>query len=237
MSLNRHVFATTDALATELVRMSVEAAAAAVKERGRFTLALTGGSAATSLYPVLAQASLPWDKVHVFFGDERCVGPTHADSNFKVAHEAFLARVGIPSANVHRVDGEIPPHEAAAAYARTLLDVTGGDGALDVVHLGMGPDGHICSLFPGHALLSSTKLVDALTDSPKPPPSRVTLTLPALQKARALWYLVMGQNKAEAVKAAITDPSSTLPAAQASRQHKNASWLLDGAAAALLKAG
>src|SRR5262249_36765395 len=154
-------------------------------------------------------------------------------------NEAFLSRVAIPAANVHRVDGEKPPHEAAAAYERTLLDVTGGDGALDVVHLGMGPDGHLCSLFPAHPLFTSstTKLVDALTDSPKPPPARVTLTMPALMNARALWFLVMGQNKADAVRAALTDPSSSLPAAAASRGHKNASWLLDGAAATHLKAG
>ncbi len=234
--MNRHVFASTDALAAELVHLSVDAAAAAVKERGLFSLALTGGSAAEKLYPVLAQAPLPWDKVHVFFGDERCVPPAHADSNFKLAEDTFLRRVGIPAANVHRMRGEDAPAKAAAAYAEELLRVT-GDGTLDAVHVGMGPDGHICSLFPGHALLSSQKLVDSLTDSPKPPPSRVTFTLPLLKKARALWFLVMGQNKADAVKAAVLDASSALPAALAARGNDHTTWLLDTAAATHLKSG
>ena len=234
--MQRHVFAGADALASELVRLTVDAAAAAVHARGAFHVALTGGSAATTLYPVLAQAALPWPQVHVWFGDERCVAPDHADSNYKLARDTFLARAPIPDANVHRVRGEIDPAAAAAEYQRTLEDVAGG--ALDVVHVGMGPDGHICSLFPGHALLDeSTRLVASLTDSPKPPPARVTLTMAALQKARGLWFLVAGANKAEAVRSVLTDPSSTLPAARASRAHPNATWLLDGAAAGLVKSG
>src|SRR5581483_7531370 len=175
--------------------LTTDASADAIAKRGAFHVALTGGSAASSLYPVLAQAKLDWSKVHVWFGDERCVPPEHADSNFKLAHESFLARVQVPATHIHRMRGEIPPVDAASEYEKALQAI---GGALDVVHVGMGPDGHICSLFPGHPLLQEkTKLVASLTASPKPPPSRVTLTLPALAKARALWFLVMGGNKAD----------------------------------------
>jgi len=235
MPVSRTVFATPDALAAELVDQTVRAATEAIARRGRFTVALTGGSAATVLYPVLAQAQLPWDKVHVFFGDERCVPPDHNDSNYKLAKDTFLKTAPIPEQNVHRARGEDSAASAAAAYEATLLRVTDGTGALDIVHVGMGPDGHVCSLFPGHALLADERrLVAPITDSPKPPPSRVTLTLQALSRARSLWFLVSGAGKAEAVKAAILDPSSTLPAALAARRGADVRWMLDGDAARLL---
>lgn len=231
------VFGSPDALSAELVRLMLEAATNAIAARGRFTLALTGGSAATTLYPVLAQAALPWEKVHVLYGDERCVPPTHEDSNHRLAQSTFLSRVKIPAAQVHTIDGTLPPDEGARAYERTLIEVT-GDGTIDVVHVGVGPDGHICSLFPGHALLGeSERLVASLTDSPKPPPARVTLTLPALKKARALWFLVAGANKAEAVRAVHQDPESPLPAALAHRANPRSRWLLDADAARLIRNG
>lgn len=240
--MTRSVFGSPDALAAELVRLSVEAAHAAIAARGLFSMALTGGSAASTLYPVLAQAKLDWDKVHVFFGDERCVAPDHADSNYKLAHETFLSRVPLRAAHIHRpLVEQGSPADAAQAYGKTLLEITGG--ALDVVHLGVGPDGHICSLFPGHALLEEPpveqggRLVASLTDSPKPPPARVTLTLPALARARALWFLVAGVNKAEAVRGALMDPASMLPAARASRACTNVRWLLDVDAARLIRNG
>lgn len=230
------VFGSSDQLAAELVRLTTEAATSSIAARGRFTMALTGGSAATMTYPVLAQAALPWENVHIFYGDERCVPSTHEESNHRLAASTFLSRVPIPEANVHKIDGTLPPDDAARAYERTLLEVT-GDGSIDAIHLGMGPDGHVCSLFPGHPLLEEkTRLVSSLTDSPKPPPSRVTLTLPALAKARALWFLVAGNNKAEAVRAVHHD-ASTLPAGLASRANPGSRWLLDGEAARLIKNG
>lgn len=236
MSTHRHVFASPDALAAELVDLTVGAATAAIAARGRFTMALTGGSAAKVLYPVLAQAGLDWAKVHVFYGDERSVPADHADSNHKLAHETFLSRAAIPEANIHRMKGEIPAAEAADLYEAELLATTDGTGALDVVHIGMGPDGHICSLFPGHALLQEERrLVMPITDSPKPPPSRVTLTLQALARARNLWFLVSGENKAEAVGKAVLDVDCALPAALAARRGAEVRWLLDTDAARLLK--
>jgi 6-phosphogluconolactonase len=230
----RQVFASTDQLAAELVRMTIEAANAAIIARGSFSMALTGGSAATTLYPVLAQAALPWEKVHIFFGDERCVPPDHADSNYGLANKVFLSKVSIPPGNIHRMMGEIEPDKAAKEYELELAKI---GGAIDVLHLGMGPDGHVLSLFPGHALLENNDLVTYLTDSPKPPPSRVTLGLAAVKKARAVWFLVAGENKREAVRDAIFDANSKLPAAIAARSNSDVRWLLDDAAARLLKTG
>ncbi|MCC7074318.1 MAG: 6-phosphogluconolactonase [Deltaproteobacteria bacterium] len=230
---HRQVFGSTDALAAEIIDLTVAAAGTAIAARGRFCVALTGGSAAELVYPVLAQAPLPWQVVHVFFGDERCVPPTHTDSNYALAERTLLSRVPLAPTNVHRMRGELAPIDAAAEYEQALERVAGG--VLDVVHLGMGPDGHICSLFPNHPLLQSERLVDALSDSPKPPPARVTLTLRALAAARALWFIVAGAAKADAVRAAVLDPACPLPAARASRDAREARWLLDAAAAAQLK--
>jgi 6-phosphogluconolactonase len=206
-------------------------AAGAIRDRGRFTMALTGGSAASSLYPELSKADVAWGSVHIFFGDERCVSPDHADSNYRLAKETLLDHVAIPSENVHRIQGEIAPPAAASAYEAELATF---DGKLDVVHLGMGPDGHVCSLFPGHALLlEKTKLVSSLTDSPKPPPARVTLTLRALEQAREVWFLAFGEAKAEAVRLAITDSRAESTAAIVHRT-TSSRWFLDRAAASLL---
>lgn len=236
MSTTRSVFASPDALAAELVHLTTEASTMAMSRRGRFTMALTGGSAATALYPVLAQAALPWDKIHIFYGDERGVPPDHKDSNHKLALDTFLSRARIPEHNIHRMRGEDDVVKGAADYERELLQVTDGSGSIDVVHVGMGPDGHICSLFPGHALLAEEKkLVVAITDSPKPPPARITLTLQALARARELWFLVSGSGKAEAARDAILDHTSQLPAAQAARRGAKVRWLLDTEAAKHLK--
>lgn len=219
---------TVAALADALADTTESTARDAIAARDVFTLALTGGSAAKALYPRLARARVDWAKTHVYFGDERCVPPDDAESNFKLAHDVFLGPAGIPTANVHRIDGEAPPADAAAEYARTLP-------VLDVVHLGLGPDGHVCSLFPGHALLAeSTARVASLTDSPKPPPARVTLTRVALREARALWFLVTGDSKRDVVHAVLNDAASTLPSALAMREAQSCTWFLDAAAASRL---
>lgn len=220
---------TVDALADALAEATEATARDALTARGVFTLALTGGSAAKALYPRLSRARVDWTKTHVYFGDERCVPPDDAESNFKLAHDVFLAPAGIPAANVHRIHGEAPPADAAAEYARALP-------VLDVVHLGLGPDGHVCSLFPGHALLAeSTARVASLTDSPKPPPARVTLTRVALREARALWFLVTGDSKRDVVHAVLNDSASPLPSALAMREAQSCTWFLDAAAASRLQ--
>ena len=204
----------------------------AVAARGKFGCALPGGSVAETLFPVFARLALPWAQVEVFFGDERAVPETDPESNVGLARRLWLDAV---PARVHpmRADGELTA--AATAYATELLGALGGPPRLDLALLGMGPDGHVCSLFPGHPLLEErTRWVAEVTDSPKPPPRRLTLTLPVLAAARAIWVAAFGATKADAVREAITDPGSKLPVALAARSGPPILFLLDRDAAATL---
>jgi 6-phosphogluconolactonase len=212
--------------AERFAQMAKEAIAA----RGTFTCALTGGSSAKATYPLLATAAVDWSKVHLYWGDERAVPPYHADSNYKLALDALLDKIKIPAGNVHRMKADEPT--GAEDYERDL------PATFDLVHLGMGPDGHVCSLFPGHAALGeSAKRVVWINDSPKPPPKRLTVTMPVLHAARAIDVLVAGAEKADAVKAAIEDPASRLPVALAGRGAAKVTWIVDRAASAKLVDG
>ena len=150
------------------------------------SLVVPGGSIARAFFPVLADAAIDWTKVDVFWSDERAVGSDHEDSNYRVANELLLSHVG--HARAHRMPADDPDLDAAArTYERELVRVLGDPPRFDVVLLGVGPDGHVCSLFPGQpALEEASRLVVAVTDSPKPPPRRLTLTLPALAGAEIL---------------------------------------------------
>jgi len=211
----------------------VEDAAREARLEGRpVSLAVPGGSVAESFFPRLASLDLDWDRVLVFFGDERAVAPDDPASNARLARDLWLDRAPIPLANVHRMRAEGEDLDAAArAYERVLLDVLGDPPRLDLALLGMGPDGHVCSLFPGHPALDETeRYVLPVLDAPKPPPRRVTLTLLALARARTVVLAAFGAAKAEAVRSALDDPASTLPAARALRGAARAFALLDPAA-------
>lgn len=193
----------------------VKAATAAIAERGVFTCALTGGSA-VKMYPLLAKEKLDWSRIELFLSDERLAPLESPDSNYRAAREA------LPMAKLHPVRIALPPDEAAADYARQLPD------QLDLIHVGMGPDGHVASLFPEHRLLREQRLrVAAVTDSPKPPKDRVTFTLPTFVAAREVWFLVVGESKKPAAHAARTDSSSMLPAALVQRSARSTTWFLD----------
>lgn len=223
---SRLIFPDVAALTAELVERTEVLAHTSIFARGRFTCALTGGSAAKLLYPALAHAKIDWSRVQFYYGDERCVPIDSVESN----HGQAYAALGRTGATFHHVDGRKAPAIAARDYEANLPP-------LDLVHLGMGPDGHVCSLFPGHALLEDqVDRVAFLLDSPKPPPARVTLTFRGLAEARHLWFLVLGEGKREAVKAALTDPASMLPAARAHRAAASSLWFLDKPAASLLTA-
>jgi len=200
----------------------------AVAERGAASLALAGGTTPRAMHEVLATLpGVDWAQVSIYFGDERCVPPDHADSNYRMARESLLTRVPIPESNVHRMLGELPDRDAAArAYAAEL------PAALDVVVLGIGEDGHTASLFPGSPALDEREQLVLPVIGPKPPPERLTLTPPALERAHNLVMLAAGAGKADAVARALggpLDPRST-PAQWARRGR----WLLDRAAAARL---
>ena len=193
--------------------------AAALREGSR-TLVLAGGNTPKRCYELLARLDVQWGRVTVLFGDERCVPPDHADSNYRLAREALLDQVA--PATVHRMAGELGPDEAAAEYSR----VVAGLAPLDVVILGIGEDGHTASLFPGHPELNAKGWAVGVRNSPKPPPERVTLTLPALRGARHVIILATGAGKAQAVAMAKRKevPSGMIAGAR---------WLIDRAAAGL----
>lgn len=217
--------------------------AEAVTARGAFSLALAGGSTPRALYALLADpggpfaARMPWERTQVFFGDERHVSPDHPDSNFRMASQALLERVPVPAENVHRIRGELPDADAAAAaYERELRATLGEPPALDLVLLGLGEDGHTASLFPGSpALEERERWVVAPWVEPLGK-RRITLTLPALEAARQVIFLVTGAGKSASLRRALREPSGAepVPASRVRPGSGRVLWLADRAAAASL---
>lgn len=240
------VFADAGALASAAAKLFVRQAGATVAADGRFTVALAGGTTPNALYDLLATVyrnSTPWHAIHFFWGDERHVPPDHRDSNFRAASEAMLDRVPVPPAHVHRILGELPnAADAAANYEQKLRGEPALGGAalpvFDLVLLGMGPDGHTASLFPGsEALYERDRLVLAPWVE-KFRSSRITLTLPVLNSAAMVVFLVSGVEKAETLSAVLEGPHQPirLPA-QAVRPSKgHLLWFVDAAAAVRLSA-
>jgi 6-phosphogluconolactonase len=217
----------------------------AVAARGRALIVLTGGGTGIALLEHVREngGSIDWSKVHLFWGDERYVPEDDDERNEKQAREALLDHIDIPAANVHAVpasDGEFGDDLDAAALAyENVLAANADDGEtvpqFDVHLLGMGGEGHVNSLFPHTpAVRETVRQVVGVTDSPKPPPRRITLTLPAVQRSREVWLVVAGADKADAVAAAVggTD-ADDVPAAGATGSEATV-WLLDEAAAAKL---
>ncbi len=203
------------AVVDRAARFVVDAAAGSIAERGRFRIALAGGSTPKALYRRLATpefaAQIRWAAVEVFFGDERGVAPDHPDSNYAMAEEALLRRVPLDPARVHRMEGELDPAEAARRYEAVL-----GHVPLDLALLGLGEDGHTASLFPGSPALSERDRWVAATVGTKPPPRRITLTLAALDAARQIAFLVTGAGKAAILPRLVREldeDAPTLPAA------------------------
>ncbi len=225
-------------LAEALAGRLEESGARAIASRGRFRLALPGGSVATAFFPRLARAALDWSRVDFFWGDERAVPPSDPESNYGVARKLWLDPARVPEASVHRMPADAADlGRAAAEHAELLERLAGSPPRLDLVLLGVGPDGHVCSLFAGHPLLAERRRwVAAIEDSPKPPPRRLTLTLPVLAAAESVVVVALGAGKAEIVRAAIEDPASALPVAIVARQARLALFVLDPEAAGLLRA-
>jgi len=211
--------------------------AAATAARSRFSCALPGGSVAEVFLPVLARAPVPWERVEFFWGDERAVGPDDPDSNYGLAKRLLLDPIGADARRVHRMVGEGGDLEAAArAYDAEMARVLGDPPHLDLVVLGIGPDGHVCSLFPGHPLLRERERdVATITDSPKPPPRRLTFTMRPLELARSICIAGFGTAKAQAIHALLEEPDSQVPAALAARAAAHTFVLVDPAAASLLR--
>ncbi len=209
----------------------------AIAARGRFACAVPGGSVADSFFPALRGARADWGRFEVFFTDERAVAPEDPASNAGLARALWLRAVPIDPARVHPMPaGRSDLEGAAEDYAREMARVLGDPPRLDLALLGAGPDGHVCSLFPGHAALGErTRLVLAVTDAPKPPPRRMTLALAALAAARGIVIAAFGAGKAAVLREAIEDPVSPLPVALAARCGPPVLFLLDPAAASGLR--
>lgn len=228
------------AVAGELVHRIVEAQA-----DGRVPhLALTGGSVADAVHRELTRLTdeseigqeVNWSGVVFWWGDERFVEPASPDRNERQAREAFLDQVDVDPANVHPMPSTESADSAeagAAAYADELR--THGSGTFEVVMLGLGPDAHIASLFPGFPQVDASEIAVAVHDSPKPPPDRISLTLPCLNRARSVWFVVSGEEKADAVALALADGTDVhdAPAAGVSGELETI-WFLDRAAASRL---
>ncbi|OIV98040.1 hypothetical protein TanjilG_12271 [Lupinus angustifolius] len=218
------------------------------KERGAFTVTLSGGSLITHLRKLLEAPyfdTLEWSKWHVFWLDERVVPKTHDDSNYKLAYDGFLSKVPIPPGNVYAINDTLSAEGAADDYEtrirhlvknNVIASSSNGFPKFDLQLLGMGPDGHVASLFPGHSLVNEDKKwVAFIKDSPKPPPERITLTFPVINSSAYAVLVVTGAGKADAVHSALrgSETSEKLPVALVSPEDE-LKWFLDKAAASKL---
>jgi 6-phosphogluconolactonase len=244
---SRQIYPDADALAKAAAEDLLRLAQQSVKERGIFTLALAGGSTPKKLYSLLATDSdfreFPWDKTHLFFGDERHVPPTHFDSNYLMVSGTLLASGLVPAAHVHRVRAELPDANAAAADYEVELH-TFFTAALrcnsfprfDVILLGMGPDGHTASLFPGSKGLEEKERWVIANWVEKFKSARITFTFPVLNAARTVMLLVAGADKADMIHEVLGANRDEIayPVQQVQLLDGDKIWLLDSAAAARL---
>lgn len=234
-----------DDLGRQAADAFVKSARQAVSFRGRFSAALSGGSTPRTLYQHLAEPPfsrrVPWDRVHLFWGDERAAPPDHPDSNYHMANETLIARVHIPPENVHRMPGERRDLDAAAAEYENVLrrffePTDDGWPAFDLVLLGIGSDGHTASLFPGSPVLEEGVRWVAAPYVEKLNAARLTLTLPALNHARQVLFLAAGKEKAPVLREILSDrpASPPLPARLIHPPDGRPIFFLDRAAADLI---
>jgi 6-phosphogluconolactonase len=226
----------------------VSQAEEAVRARGFFTVALSGGSTPKGLYSLLAdgnegfRARVAWDKIHFFWGDERHVPPDHPESNYRMAYEALLSKVPVPPDNVHRIKAENPnAAEAARDYEEVLREFfnlgTGQKPRFDLVLLGMGPEGHTASLFPGSEVIHEKSRLVAATWVEKFKTYRITLTPPVLNNAICIMFLVCGEEKAETLKSVLQGEyrPDQFPAQAIHPVNGRLVWLVDREAARFLE--
>lgn len=237
------------AIARRAAQEFVQAAAVALREKGSFDVALAGGSTPKALYSLLVtdatlRSQVPWDKIHVFFGDERQVGPGHPDSNFRMATEAMISKVTLNKEQVTRIKGEYPnAEEAALEYEQALQSYfklkAGEYPRFDLLLAGMGNEGHTLSLFPGTKALHADGRIAVRNWVGKLYADRITLTAPAAGNAARILFMVTGADKACALKAVLEGPyePEQLPAQLLQPQSGKLLWLVDTAAGSMLSTG
>lgn len=240
------VYPDLPALAQAAADHLIEQAGKAILRQGYFAILLSGGSTPQAMYSYLSQpevsARIDWMNVHLFWGDERCVHPSHADSNYHMVYDMLISHISIPEKNIHRIHAEGQPARAAADYEREVRHffqqrqdrVTGTD-LFDLVLLGLGEDGHVASLFPGSPALLEKEHWCVMVEHNQPPPPlvrRVTATLPLINTARQVTFLVSGEKKSERVREVIyPETNRSLPAQLVQPGSDRLLWLLDSQAA------
>jgi 6-phosphogluconolactonase len=214
----------------------------AIRLRGRASLALAGGSTPREVYARIAsepfRSQVAWQNLLVFWGDERCVPPDHAESNFRMAREAFLDHVPIPQGNIFRIKAEIPPEQAAIDYENTIRkELAGHEGfpQLDLVLLGLGEDGHTASLFPDTTGLTEDRLLVASVYVRRLNAHRITMTYPVINRAARVLFIVAGKTKSAIVRNVLEGPSGRFPSQGVKPDGDGLHWILDRDAAALLQ--
>jgi 6-phosphogluconolactonase len=240
--VNLEILNTADELAEAAARSIVTIASHALSVKNNFTIALSGGSTPKRLYELLAnpkkefRSQMPWENTIFFWTDERHVSPDHADSNYRMTNEAMLSHVPVPGTNVHRFLAELSNAEAVATnYELQLSD--GFDGSLprfDLILLGLGTDGHTASLFPGTTALAEVKTWVVAPWVEKFKSFRLTMTLPVLNNAAAVMFLVSGDDKASILRDVLSEGLPRFPAQQINPTNGELTWLVDRAAASKL---
>jgi 6-phosphogluconolactonase len=225
-----------DELNRKAAELFIALANKAIQQSGQFTVALSGGSTPKGLYSLLASPDykerVDWSRIHLFWGDERCVPPDHTESNFRMVQESLLSKVRIPSQNVHRMMGEKEPEQAAAEYEEHLRQFfhlsRGAVPRFDLIFLGLGEDGHAASLFPGSPALDDTEHLVATVYVERLKAPRLTMTLPVINAAAEIVFLVAGQSKSPAVKELLSASSQKLnyPAAKVKPVNGHVTWLV-----------
>ncbi|EIN13565.1 6-phosphogluconolactonase [Punctularia strigosozonata HHB-11173 SS5] len=226
-----------DALSAFIIKAQKEA----IEKKGRFAVAISGGSLPKQLNGLIGKPGVKWDKWQVYYADERVVPLDHEDSNHRLCTDELFSKVPIPSENIHTIDYSLADdlEELSDAYEKELIhEFAMKDAArfpvFDLILLGFGPDGHTASLFPGHPLLSEEdRWVAYIEDSPKPPPKRITLTYPVINHAARVAFVAAGAGKADTLHTLLDEPEKGLPASRVRlMQPGQVYWFVDDAAAA-----
>lgn len=236
------IFHEVERLSRAAANLFIEQSNHAIRERGRFLVALNGGSTPARLFQLLAaeySKEIDWSNTHIFWGDERCVPPTDAGSNYGQAHKALLSQVPIPDGNIHRVKGELDPASAAKEYGETLKQLSEDDfdfSRFDLVYLGMGEDGHTASLFPNSPVQTTEPVIAVTANYQDRPANRVTLTQLVFNQARMVVFMATGEKKANTLAEVLSDRynPAQYPAQRIDPKDGQLIWLVDDAAASKL---
>jgi 6-phosphogluconolactonase len=237
------IFSTADEMAYHAAGLFLAEAAAAIEHHGKFSVALSGGTTPGPLYSILAtneyRTRINWDQIDFFWTDERCVPPEHPDSNFRLAYDRLISKIRIPDANIHRIHGEVNAERAAKIYEKDLLQHFHGISPprFDLIFLGIGTDGHTASIFP------DSDTVDYISRFAMPVhvknvySHRVSLTLPVLNNAKTIVFLVVGKEKSGIVRDILLGNNYDYPAGKIRPTQGVSIWLLDCDASCLLPTG